>query len=65
MALTATVTREMRKDIIDRLDMNGCVMISASPNCPNIFYAVCKRTTIDEDIGHIIEDVRINKLKSN
>ena len=58
----ASVTR---KDIIDCFDMNECVMISASPNRPNIFYAVCKRTTIDEDMGHIVKDVKINNLKSN
>lgn len=52
----------MRKDIIDRLDMNGCVVVSASPNRPNIFYAVYKHTTVEEETRHI---VRTNYVRAN
>ena len=65
IALTATVTNEMRKDIIGHLDMQGCVTLSASPNRPNIFYCVRKRTTLEEDLAPIIEDVRINNITAN
>ena len=63
MALTATVTYEMRKDIIDRLDMNGCATISASPNRPNIFYSVHERQW--KDLAPVIDDVRSNGIKAN
>ena len=36
---TATVTDVMR-DIVDKLDMGGCMMVSESPNKPNILYSV-------------------------
>ena len=63
MALTATVTNEMRKDIIDRLDMQGCAILSASPNRPNI--SVRTYTTLEEDLASVIEDVRIHSIKAN
>ena len=61
MALTATVTYE---DIIDRLDMQGCAIISASPNRPNIFYSVHQRTSLENDLVPIIDDVRENGIKA-
>lgn len=65
MALTATVTNVMRKDVIERLDMEGCSVVSASPDRPNILYRVCKRTTLEEDMAHIVQDVRINNIKAS
>ena len=35
LAATATVTEAMREDIIAKLDMVGCSIISVSPNKPN------------------------------
>ena len=32
LAATATVTDEMRRDVIDKLDMSGCEIVSVSPN---------------------------------
>ena len=58
MALTATVTNEMRKDVIERLDMQGCSILSASPDRPNILYRGFNRTTLEEDMAHIVQDVR-------
>ena len=55
IALTATITKAMQEDVIDRLDMKGCELVSASPNRSNIFYSV---STI-EDFVDIIEDVRV------
>ena len=65
MALTATVTNEMRKDVIKRLDMQGCSVVSASPDRPNILYRVFNRTTLEEDMAHIVQDVRINNIKAS
>lgn len=51
MALMATVTMAMRKDVIERLDMQGCLFLSASPDRPNITYRICQRTTLEEDMA--------------
>ena len=42
LAATATVTDVIRRDIIRQLDMEGCKIVSVSPNKPNIFYSVRK-----------------------
>ncbi|KAL5491695.1 hypothetical protein EMCRGX_G017032 [Ephydatia muelleri] len=38
LATTATVTTAMRNDIIEKLDMAGCCVLTESPNKPNITY---------------------------
>ena len=40
LATTATVTSLMREDIIRKLDMDGCCLVSESPDKPNITYEV-------------------------
>ena len=65
LAVTATVTDKMRADIIDRLDMKGCMNVSVSPNRPNIFYCVRKRTTIECDFESIIDDIKDNSIRAN
>ena len=62
MALTATVTNTMRKEVITSLDMEGCSLVLESPNRENIFYAVCRRTTIEEDFSYIVTNVRVNSI---
>ena len=64
LAATATVTKEMRLDVIDKLDMKGCEYISASPNKPNIMYLVCERTSIEDDLAFLVEDLRENNTKA-
>ena len=61
---TATVTDEIRKDVIEKLDMVGCDIVYTSPDRPNIFYAVKERTTIDEDLQFVINDLKINNIRS-
>ena len=58
MALTATVTSKMRKDIIQMLDMSGCHMVSALPNRANIFYQVRRQTTVEDDVADIVDDLQ-------
>ena len=65
MAVTATVTKDMRKEVIVKLDMKGSKYVFRSPNKPNIKYSVFRRTTIEDDLGHILEDVRVNGIKAN
>ena len=40
MAATATVTDVIRRDVIHKLNMDGCKIICVSPNESNIFYSV-------------------------
>ena len=40
LALTATVTDLIRRDVITTLDMEGCEIVCLSPNRPNIYYEV-------------------------
>ena len=54
LAATATVTDVIRRDVIQQLDMDGCKVISVSPNKPNIFYSVSKRSSL-----HAVEAKRI------
>ena len=60
MALTATITVAIKKDVVEKLDILGCVTVSVSPNRPNIYYEVHCRTDIDTDLGHIVESLRVN-----
>ena len=48
--------------MIDRLDMKECKLVSASPDRPNITYMVTTRTTIEEDVTHIVADLRANSI---
>ena len=49
MACTATATSRVRKEIIESLEMEGCVDVSVSPDRPNIFYETKLRTDIDSN----------------
>ena len=46
LAVTATVTEAMKEDIIVKLDMVGCSTVSVSPNKPNIYYEVLRKSTV-------------------
>ena len=64
LATTATVTIRMRDDIIDKLDMAGCCVVSESPNKPNIYYEVVRRKTIEEDFECVVRDTSANNIKA-
>ena len=65
IALTTTITPEIRADVITRLDMKGCECVSVSPNRPNIFYAVSTRTEIETNFTSLVEDLKLNSVKTN
>ena len=65
LAATATVTDVMRRDIVDKLDMNGCKMVSESPNKPNMFYAVQRRSeNIEDDFSSVVDDLNANSIEA-
>ena len=62
MACTATVTSSVRKQIINSLEMGGCVNVSVSPDRPNIFHEVMPRTDIDGDFVELLTELRLNNI---
>ena len=58
LAATATVTRAVRDDVIDKLDMRGCEVLCVSPDRPNTFYEVRPRTTMEAGLEHLVERLR-------
>ena len=56
LAATATVTKQMRVDVIERLDMKGCEYVHESPNKANIMYRVCKCNMIEGDLSFLVVD---------
>jgi len=64
LAATTTVMEVMRKEIVEVLEMNGCAVVSVSPNKPNIFYSVKHHSgSIDEDLGFLTADLLSNKSR--
>lgn len=56
MALTATANEQVMMDVIDRLRIKGCVLLSQSFNRPNLFYDVRpKKRTVLSDIASFIK----------
>ena len=54
--------------MIDRLVMKECKLVSASsdrPDRPNITYVVTVRTTIEENLKHIVADLIANSIDAN
>lgn len=63
LAATATVTEHMRGDIISQLDITGCKLVSASPEKPNIFYSVERRSgDVEKDLAFLVNDLSKNSV---
>ena len=62
MACTATATRNVRREIIESLEMQGCVNISVSPDRPNIFYEAKLRTDFDTDSHDLLVSLHENLI---
>lgn len=58
MACTATASQSMRKEVIDILEMPGCIQVSTSPDRPNIYYEVKPRTDIESDFLPLVTILR-------
>ena len=57
MALTATATKTLRKDVVDLLGMNDPFHVSVSPDKSNIKYFVTDFTTTDKTFGPIADQL--------
>lgn len=64
MACTATATRSDKVEVLESLEMRGCVEVSASPDRPNIFYDVKKRTDIDTDLYQVLDSLRVKTISA-
>ena len=61
MALTATATNTLRKEICDTLGMRNPTIVSISPDKPNITFHVSPFVTIDKCFGPIAEQLYTNQ----
>lgn len=61
MALTATATERVRRDIVHHLKMRDPAVFVASFNRPNLFYRVIPK---DQPVGQIVEFVRKRPMDS-
>ena len=56
MACTATATKSDKKEVIENLEMGGCVEVSVLPDRPNIFY---DRTDLETDLHHLLVTLQV------
>ena len=65
LAATATITPNIRSEIVDKLDMKGCEMVSVSPDRQNIYYEVKRCSTIEDDLQPLVDSLRAERNKAN
>ena len=63
LAATATVTKAIRQDICRKLEMVMCKLVCASPDRPNIYYEVVRRTDMEQDMYPLVEELKTNKTQ--
>ena len=64
LACTATVTKSVCDEIINSLEMEGCEIISKSPDRPNSFYKVLRSTDMETDLNPYLESLKQLRVKS-
>ena len=66
IALTATITRTLKDDIISILETDGCKYVSASPNRNNIYYEVHSRSdeSMIGDMAQVVDNLRERRDKA-
>ena len=62
MALTATATKSDKAEVLSSLEMRGCIEVSASPDRPNIFYQVRRRTRLEDDLEQVLTSLRTENI---
>ena len=61
MACTATATKSVRQEVIESLEMRGCIQVSVSPDRLNIFYEDRKCTNIEDDMLDLVQMLKRNR----
>ena len=64
LACTATASKSVKKEVIESLEMLGCLEVTASPDRPNIYYEVKQRTDIDTDFLPLITTLREKSVRA-
>ena len=62
MACTATATKSDKAEVLEKLEMGGCVEVSASPDRPNVFYEVKSRLNFEVDLDHVLSNLRTDTV---
>ena len=62
LALTATVTKAMRLDICNRLEMTNYEYVYTSPERSNIYYEVCNHIDVETDLKYLVDELCLNKI---
>ena len=60
MALTATATRHTRNDVIKKLGMKHCTIITRSPHKPNITLYVKEKGDLSATLMPVFDDLKTN-----
>ena len=63
MACSATVTPQVRKECVEKLDMTDCEFVSHSPDRPNIIYRVKCQSNI-EDLSSVINALKTHFINA-
>ena len=64
MACSATVTKNIRQEVMSKLEMVDCAFVSTSPDRPNISYEVCPRVNFENDLNFVLESLKFQKLNA-
>lgn len=62
MALTATATRQLRKDVMKTLGMKHAVVVSVSPHRSNIIYRVQHFTSMEVTFSNLVLALKRNRV---
>lgn len=60
MALTATATSRVKKDILTNLKMSNSLVLEQSFNRPNLFYEVRRKTSVKKVLALLLTYIRHN-----
>ena len=64
MALTATATRHTRMDVIKKLGMKNCAVVSCSPHKPNITLEVKEKSDLSTVLTPLVDDLLANGVSA-
>ena len=64
MACTATATRSMKQEVIDVLEMAGCIEVCIAPNRPILYHEVKLRSDIASIFFTLVRTLRNKAIKT-